>query len=71
MAVATLACEMSGWKDPNQVDTLAAAYAEAGEFAKAVEWQEKAIALAQGATSGEDWAERLELYRKKTPYRVD
>lgn len=69
--VAKLACELSGWKDPNHLDTLAAAYAEAGDFARAAEWQEKAIGLAKGETSGENWAARLELYRAKTPFRVD
>jgi tetratricopeptide (TPR) repeat protein len=69
VSVATRACELDGWKNPNHLDTLAAAYAEAGDFSKAAEWQAKAIALARGQTSGEDWQARLDLYRRGQPYR--
>ena len=65
---ATRACELSEWKDANDLDTLAAAYAESGDFAKAVEWQEKAHKL----YSDEDkkkWGKLLDLYRDKKPYR--
>jgi tetratricopeptide (TPR) repeat protein len=33
---ATTACERTGWKDPSCLDTVAAAYAEAGQFEEAV-----------------------------------
>ncbi|HEY2156315.1 MAG TPA: tetratricopeptide repeat protein, partial [Isosphaeraceae bacterium] len=69
VAVATHACELDGWKNPNHLDTLAAAYAEAGDFSKAAEWQARAIAMAVGQTSGEDWRARLDLYRRGMPYR--
>ncbi len=51
-------------------DTLAAAYAENGDFAKAREWQEKAIDLAdeEGKTDGRA---RLELYKQGKPYRME
>jgi tetratricopeptide (TPR) repeat protein len=42
---ATRACELTGWKDPYKLATLAAAYAESGNFPKAIEWQQTANTL--------------------------
>ena len=44
---ATRACELTRWTDPDGLDTLAAAYAEIGDYQAAVEWQTKAIALSR------------------------
>ena len=44
---AILACELTQWSDPDCLDTLAAAYAEAGDYQSAVQWQTKAIVLAR------------------------
>jgi tetratricopeptide (TPR) repeat protein len=66
---ATKACEITEWKEANLLDTLAAAYAEAGDFDSAVKWQTNANALnldAQAKTKGEA---RLKLYQEKKPYR--
>ena len=66
---ATRACELSEWKDAENIDALAASYAETAEFAKAVEWQEKANKL---YSNPEDWKsgeKRLRLYTDKKPYR--
>jgi tetratricopeptide (TPR) repeat protein len=37
------ACELSKWKSSGYTDTLAAAYAEAGNFDSAIRYQEQAI----------------------------
>ena len=65
---ATRACELGFWKDSGDLDTLAASYAEDGQFDKAVEWQEKAIKLLPNGPPA-DWQKRLDLYRDKKPYR--
>jgi hypothetical protein len=46
------------------------AYAESGDFAEAVRWQEKALADPQ-LKNDKDARRRLELYRDKKPYRQD
>ena len=62
------ACELSNWAFPEYVDTLEAAYAEAGDFEEAVRWQQKAID--EGASYyQQQFAERLTLYQSNQPYR--
>ena len=58
---------MSGGKDIVVLDILAAAYAESGDFAKAREWEEKAIELAPKEIK-QDYRDRLELYKQGKPY---
>jgi hypothetical protein len=51
------------------LDTLATAYAECGDFAHAVEYQEKAQGLYKDEKDREKGRDRLALYREKKPYR--
>jgi tetratricopeptide (TPR) repeat protein len=64
------ACELNGWKDPVLLDTLAAAYAEAGDFKKAIEWQQKAMPASSPAVA-DLLRERMDLYKMGKPYRED
>jgi tetratricopeptide (TPR) repeat protein len=57
-------------QDPKTMDTLAAAYACAGNFTEAVRWQERALEDEQFMNNA-DARSRLELYRKKQPYRQE
>jgi tetratricopeptide (TPR) repeat protein len=66
---ATRACELLGWDKPNNLDTLAAACAEAGDFDAAVKWQSTGIELLSDQESKDDYRTRLELYRAKKPFR--
>jgi tetratricopeptide (TPR) repeat protein len=67
---ATRACELTGWKDPVPIDTLAAGYAEAGNFEKAVEYEKMALSLpAFEKGPGLAARKRLDLYAQKRPYR--
>jgi tetratricopeptide (TPR) repeat protein len=65
--LATRACELSSWKDANYIDTLAAAHAEAGDYAKAVRLQEQALAL---GPLDDEARRRLDLYRAGRPFRT-
>ncbi|MGH7195040.1 MAG: tetratricopeptide repeat protein [Candidatus Saccharimonadales bacterium] len=65
---ATKACELTEWKIPTFLDTLAAACAECGDFEAAVKWQTKAIELEFDEKNKEDYGTRLKLYQVKVPY---
>ncbi len=66
---ATAACELSGWNDPNPIDTLAAACAEAGQFADAIKWETKYLGFKLQTSAANDARQRLALYEKNLPYR--
>jgi tetratricopeptide (TPR) repeat protein len=67
--VAIEACELTRWKEAYCLETLGAAYAEAGDFAAAVKWQVKAIELEADPKEKEDYRARLKLFQEKKPYR--
>lgn len=66
---ATRACELTDW-NLNSLDTLAAAYAEKGEFLQAVKYQKRILdgnALDRRAEE-QHWI-RLSRYQQKQPHR--
>ena len=74
VSLAIQACQLTGFKNPNNLDTLAAAYAENRDFPLAVSTAEKAIDLCR-RTGQEKKAKtitgRLQLYKARKPYRTD
>jgi tetratricopeptide (TPR) repeat protein len=70
ITAARQACELTEWKNPLFLDTLAATYAEAGQFAEAVEWQKKAVAAPDSFDKQglEQAKERLKLYESSKSY---
>jgi tetratricopeptide (TPR) repeat protein len=59
-----------GKQCPHCLDTLAAAYAECGDFPRAVAWETKAIAaLPDGDAARNSFDARLALYRVNKPFR--
>ena len=70
--MAEKAASLTGSREPAVLDTLAAAYAEAGRFADAVGTARKALDLARGANQA-DLARQIEshlrLYENSQPYR--
>ena len=72
--VATRANGLVDGKSVAVLDTLAACYAEAGDFAKAIECQEKALAFPDlikqvGQSDADSARQRLQLYRDRKPFR--
>jgi Zn-dependent protease len=67
---ATRACELTNWREPNCLATLAAAYAESGDFASAATWHKKALEYpAYRRQYGDSTGERVELYETGKPFR--
>jgi tetratricopeptide (TPR) repeat protein len=64
------ACDLTGWKLGSLIDTLGAAYAEAGEFEQAVQCQEQALNRPDFPADKHPGArERIALYTARRPYR--
>jgi len=65
------AAELTKWEDANALDTLAAAYAELGDFEEAIKWERKALSLPELAQSAEAdrVRQRLQLYVEGKRYR--
>jgi tetratricopeptide (TPR) repeat protein len=66
--LAEVACALTNQRNPNYLDTLAAAYAEVGRFDDAVRTLGRAIALADARQMAQ-FQERLALYEAGKPYR--
>jgi tetratricopeptide (TPR) repeat protein len=64
---AARACELSGWKNVNRLLTLAAAYAEVGDFPNAIKWTERATELSPSESGA--LRESLKLFKAGKPYR--
>ena len=68
--LALTACELTRYQEPNFVDTLAAAHAEAGEFDDAIRFQQRALESPEFEKRfGREARSRLELYAARRPYR--
>jgi len=64
------ACELSGWRNAEYLDTLAAAYATVGDFENAVKWQEKDLQFFEERKKNEA-KQRLNFYRGGKPWPAD
>jgi tetratricopeptide (TPR) repeat protein len=73
LAEAKKACELANWDEWYCLATLAAAYAETGDFESAVKWQTKAMEMSQPAEDRdqEDNEKRLALYKAGKPYHEE
>jgi len=72
--LAERAAQLTGYKNAAILDTLAAAYATAGQFDQAMKTAEAAVALAKEGRLDDlagEIGERLRLYRQNKPFRED
>ena len=74
VSLAKEGCELTKWKDPSYLDTLAAAYAETGKFEEALRWQTKAVEMVDHPPWDRTNARKplhahLKLIRNKEPIR--
>ena len=68
--LASRACQLDKWKDADEIDTLAAAHAEAGNFAEAEHYQLKALSLLSADEElRPTFQARLKQYRARQPVR--
>lgn len=65
------AAELTEFKEPHILSTLAAAYAETGDFDEAVKWSGKAVELARelGHDQLEQLEQELQSFKDKKPWR--
>jgi tetratricopeptide (TPR) repeat protein len=68
--LAMKACEKTEWKQAHIISTLAAGYAETGDFAKAREYSRKAVETGDSSPEvKEQLANELASYEKEKPWR--
>jgi tetratricopeptide (TPR) repeat protein len=69
LAAAKTACELTAWNEWQCLGTLAAAYAETGDFENAVRWGDKAVQSAPNGDQRKKHRDAVALYRQRKPYR--
>lgn len=65
----TLACEVTEFKMPHILSTLASGYAESGDFDTAIKWSSKAVELSKEEENKDQLGKELESYKNKKPWR--
>ena len=68
---ATRACELTDWKDVEALSHLAAAYAEAGDFAAAVKWRQEAVKRSGNNPNAKIYRDHLDRYLSGKPCRQE
>jgi tetratricopeptide (TPR) repeat protein len=69
--LATKACEVTNYEKPHILSTLAAGYAETGDFENAIKWSKKAVELGEEDLPEqiEQLQQELESYEQGKPWR--
>jgi tetratricopeptide (TPR) repeat protein len=70
VSAAKRACDLSHWQDSGCIDTLAAAYAEAGDFDQAVKYENHALSdLSVAPKEKQEREKHLALFQQRKPFR--
>ena len=70
VSAAKRACDLAHWQESGCIDTLAAAYAEAGDFDQAIKYEKQALSDSSLAPKEKEEREkRLALFQQRTPFR--
>jgi tetratricopeptide (TPR) repeat protein len=69
IADAKAACNITSWSRPEHIDTLAAAYAEAGDFDSAVRFEQQALAHEPDQENRKGYEHRFAMYQAHHPFR--
>jgi tetratricopeptide (TPR) repeat protein len=70
VSVAKKACELSHWQSSDCIDTLGAAYAEAGDFDQAIKYQKQALNDSSLAPKERQEREKsLAIFQQQKPFR--
>jgi tetratricopeptide (TPR) repeat protein len=65
------ACELTEWKQSSSIRTLAAAYAETGDFDQAILYEKRALRIGPPTDAERKDAEaRIALYKNSQPLRT-
>ncbi len=70
--LATRACELTRYEDPEALDVLGAAYAEAGRFTEAVSTAQRALRIAHAGRNqalADAIQQRIRFYKQRVPFR--
>ena len=68
LKLAHAVCRATNYQERDFLDSLAAAYAETGDFENALKWQEKAVEMVRG-DGKKSFVARLDSYKDKKPWR--
>ena len=72
VAQATKACELAKWKNSDFISTIAAAYAEVGDFERATSYAKQALSMNDVTPKGRREIQKyLILYEQRKPYRQE